>query len=176
MKNIPARTTNIELRLRGAITLLEQGKNQQARIALEKLLLRSPRNFNVLHLLGAAAFSLKDYQVAIDFIEKPIAYDELLVVVDDALGRARDSGQQEAKRAEAVRLLSGLTDRQREIMDMILAGHPNKNIAADLKISQRTVENHRAAIMQKTGTKSLPALARLALAAVRPVEAGDLPR
>jgi two-component system, chemotaxis family, CheB/CheR fusion protein len=47
----------------------------------------------------------------------------------------------------------------------VLAGHPSKNIAADLRISQRTVENHRASIMKKMGTRSLPALARLALAA-----------
>ena len=52
-----------------------------------------------------------------------------------------------------------------QIMDLVLAGHPSKNIAADLGISQRTVENHRASIMKKTGSKSLPALARLALAA-----------
>ncbi|MEP6828444.1 MAG: LuxR C-terminal-related transcriptional regulator [Aestuariivirga sp.] len=58
-----------------------------------------------------------------------------------------------------------LTPRQREIMDMVVAGHPSKNIAADLKISQRTVENHRAAVMERTGCKSIPALARLALAA-----------
>jgi two-component system CheB/CheR fusion protein len=50
-------------------------------------------------------------------------------------------------------------------MEMVLAGHPSKNIAADLGISQRTVENHRAQIMRKTSVKSLPALARLALAA-----------
>jgi two-component system CheB/CheR fusion protein len=50
-------------------------------------------------------------------------------------------------------------------MDLVLAGHPSKNIAADLGISQRTVENHRAAIMKKTGSKSVPALARLAVAA-----------
>jgi two-component system CheB/CheR fusion protein len=52
-----------------------------------------------------------------------------------------------------------------EIIDMVLAGHPSKNIAADLHLSQRTVENHRAAIMLRTGTKSLPALARLVIAA-----------
>jgi two-component system CheB/CheR fusion protein len=50
-------------------------------------------------------------------------------------------------------------------MAKVLAGLPNKNIAADLAISQRTVENHRAAIMRKTGAASLPALARLAFAA-----------
>jgi two-component system CheB/CheR fusion protein len=50
-------------------------------------------------------------------------------------------------------------------MDLVLAGHPSKNIAADLGISQRTVENHRASIMKRTGSKSVPALARLALAA-----------
>ena len=50
-------------------------------------------------------------------------------------------------------------------MERVLAGQPSKNIAADLGISQRTVENHRAAIMKRTGSKSLPALARLALLA-----------
>jgi two-component system CheB/CheR fusion protein len=61
--------------------------------------------------------------------------------------------------------LNGLTSRQRQILDLVLAGHPSKNLAADLGISQRTVENHRAAIMQKTGSRSIPALIRLAVAA-----------
>jgi two-component system CheB/CheR fusion protein len=50
-------------------------------------------------------------------------------------------------------------------MDRVLAGQPSKNIAADLGISQRTVENHRASIMKRTGSESLPALARLAVTA-----------
>lgn len=58
-----------------------------------------------------------------------------------------------------------LTPRQRQVMELVLAGHPSKNIAAHLKISPRTVENHRAAIMQRTGATSLPALARIAVGA-----------
>ena len=61
--------------------------------------------------------------------------------------------------------IAKLTPRQREVMGLVLAGHPSKNIAADLNISQRTVENHRAAIMPRTGATSLPALARLAIGA-----------
>ena len=61
--------------------------------------------------------------------------------------------------------IRGLTPRQRQVMDMVLAGQPSKNIAADLNISRRTVENHRAAIMKRTGATSLPALARLVFCA-----------
>ncbi|TKD12961.1 hypothetical protein FBT96_19830 [Rhodobacter capsulatus] len=63
--------------------------------------------------------------------------------------------------------LSGLTPRQRQVMELVLAGHPSKNIAVDLGISQRTVENHRAAVMRQTGATSLPALARIALGSAR---------
>jgi DNA-binding CsgD family transcriptional regulator len=70
-----------------------------------------------------------------------------------------------ACRQSAAKRVARLTPREREVLQMVLAGHPSKNIAADLDISQRTVESHRAAIMKKTGSKCLPALARLALAA-----------
>jgi DNA-binding NarL/FixJ family response regulator len=68
-------------------------------------------------------------------------------------------------REAAARSLSNLTTRQHQVMQRVLDGHPSKNIASDLGISQRTVENHRASIMKKTGAHSLPALARLVLAA-----------
>ena len=61
--------------------------------------------------------------------------------------------------------IATLTVRQREILEHVLAGQPSKIIAADLGISQRTVDNHRAAIMRKTASKSIPALVRTALAA-----------
>jgi two-component system CheB/CheR fusion protein len=66
---------------------------------------------------------------------------------------------------EAAIRMAGLTTRERQIMAMVLAGHASKHIAGTLGISPRTVENHRASIMQKTNAKSLPELVRLALAA-----------
>ncbi len=102
---------------------------------------------------------------AIDFIEKPVRWKDLLASIDRALELSRDEAKLLDWQADAKLHLKGLTKRQHQVMEMVLAGHPSKNIAADLGISQRTVENHRASIMKKTGTKSLPALARLALAA-----------
>jgi PAS domain S-box-containing protein len=102
---------------------------------------------------------------ASDFIEKPVSSLELLIGIERVLEQARDSRNITAWREGAAGRMAELTERQREIMDLILAGHPNKNIAADLGLSQRTVETHRATIMKKTGSKSLPALARLAVAA-----------
>jgi len=100
-----------------------------------------------------------------DFIEKPVGPDDLLATIHAALDQGQDASKRQAWHDSAAHQLADLTPRQRQIMDMVLAGHPSKNIAADLGISQRTVENHRAAIMKKTGSKSLPALARLAIAA-----------
>ncbi len=102
---------------------------------------------------------------ALDFIEKPVGECELIASIERALEQAHDSTKLFAWQDEAAGRVSSLTPRQRQIMDLVLAGHPSKNIAADLGISQRTVENHRAAIMKNTGSQSLPALARIALAA-----------
>ena len=103
---------------------------------------------------------------ALDFLEKPVRREDLISSIGRALEQSRDQTKLVAWRKDAAEHVSGLTTRQRDIMERVLAGHPSKNIAMDLGISQRTVENHRAAIMRKTGAKSLPALARLAIAAV----------
>jgi two-component system, chemotaxis family, CheB/CheR fusion protein len=102
---------------------------------------------------------------ALDFIEKPIGRPELIAGIERALELSQDSSKLLKLRESASAHLAGLTPRQRDVMERVLAGQPSKNIAADLCISQRTVENHRAAIMKRTGSKSLPALARLALLA-----------
>ncbi len=102
---------------------------------------------------------------AIDFIEKPIGREELIAGLNRALELSRDSNKFVERRESAATHLEGLTPRQIQVMEMVLAGQPSKNIAADLGISQRTVENHRMRIMKRTGSRSLPALARLALIA-----------
>ena len=102
---------------------------------------------------------------AVDFIEKPVSHQDLLASVQRALEQTRDTAALSKLRKTAATCVATLTSRQRQILDLVLAGHPSKNIAADLGISQRTVDNHRAAIMRKTGSTSLPALIRTAIAA-----------
>jgi len=115
---------------------------------------------------GDVSMAVKAMQAgASDFIEKPFGHEELIASITHALEQAPGSARSEDRRMAAASHLNGLTMRQRQILDLVLAGHPSKNIAADLGISQRTVENHRAAIMRKTGSRSIPALIRLAVAA-----------
>ena len=102
---------------------------------------------------------------ALDFIEKPFRHDDLLAVIDRAQKTAYDATERSMRRQAAMTRIAHLTGREQEIMDLVIAGHANKEIAFRLDISQRTVENHRAAVMTKTGTKSLPDLVRLVIAA-----------
>ncbi len=102
---------------------------------------------------------------ALNFIEKPVNRQELLSSIEGAFELSKGSSAATSLREGAVARVATLTTRQRQIMDLVLAGHPSKNIAADLNISQRTVENHRAAIMKKMGAASLPALIRVGIAA-----------
>ncbi len=104
-------------------------------------------------------------QGASDFLEKPVTRIELLQSVAHAIADSRSEDAASGRKIDARARLSMLTPRQLEVMELVLAGAPSKNIAADLGISQRTVENHRAAIMKKTGSASIPALARLAMRA-----------
>lgn len=102
---------------------------------------------------------------AFTVLVKPVSRLALLAEIAAALSASADSNQTRETRQAARNVLAGLTERQQEIMERLLLGQPNKIIADDLGISQRTVENHRAAIMARTATKSLPALARLAMLA-----------
>ena len=102
---------------------------------------------------------------AADFLEKPVRLDKLVASIDRALERAGDSVKHSLWRQAATERLARLTPREREVMDLVIQGRPNKIIADDLGISQRTVESHRAAVMKRVGVKSLPDLVRLVMAA-----------
>jgi FixJ family two-component response regulator len=102
---------------------------------------------------------------ACDVLEKPMGRRDLLASITRAIEGSHEIRLVDAAQEDAAARVAGLTMRQHEIFGLVLAGHPSKNIAADLGISQRTVENHRAAIMHKMCAKSLPELARKAQAA-----------
>jgi two-component system, LuxR family, response regulator FixJ len=102
---------------------------------------------------------------ASDFIEKPFDDEVLLGAVRSALQRRAESGQSNAEREAAVARLASLSQRERQVLDGLIAGHPNKTIAFDLRISPRTVEVYRANLMTKMRASSLSDLVRTALLA-----------
>jgi len=100
---------------------------------------------------------------AVDFIEKPFDDEVLLTAIKAALAR-RAGDRERAARAVAVRdRLKLLSERERQVMDGLVAGKPNKIIAYDLGISARTVEIYRANVMAKMQADSLSALVRMEL-------------
>lgn len=102
---------------------------------------------------------------AVDYIEKTASWADLLAGVARALELSRDAQARQNARETTKARFTKLTGRERDVMMKVLAGLPNKNIASDLKISQRTVENHRASVMRKTGAESLPTLVSMFLGA-----------
>ena len=102
---------------------------------------------------------------AVDFIEKPFEKAVLLGAIDQAFSRLDRSSEARERAKEAEVQLNGLTPREREVLDGLAQGLPNKTIAYDLGISPRTVEIHRANLMTKLGVKSLSEALRIAFAA-----------
>jgi two-component system response regulator FixJ len=102
---------------------------------------------------------------AVDFIEKPFDDEVLLTAIRSALDRYDATGRREAEAAQIAAKLNALSVRERQVLDGLIAGRPNKTIAYDLDISPRTVEIHRANVMTKMGAASLSELVRIALTA-----------
>jgi two-component system, LuxR family, response regulator FixJ len=102
---------------------------------------------------------------AVDFIEKPFDDELLLRAVRSALGQWEKGAQKENERAKLLDKLAALSNREREVLEGLVAGKPNKIIAFDLGISARTVEIYRANLMTKMDAGSLSDLVRMALLA-----------
>ena len=102
---------------------------------------------------------------AVDFLEKPFEKAVLIASIEAAFARMAAAGGAAARAAEAVVVLGILTPREREVLEGLAQGLPNKTIAYDLGISPRTVEVHRANLMAKLDVRSLSDALRLAFAA-----------
>jgi PAS domain S-box-containing protein len=102
---------------------------------------------------------------AVDFLDTPYAPEQLLDSVASALAAIHKSAESDQIGQRFKAQIAGLSGREREVLDGLLAGGTNKTIARDLDISPRTVEAHRARIMERLGARSLPELVQIAVAA-----------
>lgn len=100
-----------------------------------------------------------------DFIEKPFEKAGMVGALQAAAYHLADEDRRQTRRKEAQLVLNALTPRERDVLDGLVQGHPNKTIGYDLGISPRTVEIHRANLMHKVGVHSLSDLLRIAFAA-----------
>ena len=100
---------------------------------------------------------------AVDFIEKPFNNELLLDRIQTVVAQSVQADCARAKRNEILNRLKSLTPRERQVFDLVVAGEVNKSIAHHLSISEKTVEIHRANVMNKMGAKSLASLVKMAI-------------
>ena len=102
---------------------------------------------------------------AVEFLEKPFERTVLIAAIETALAQAARADRGDLTAADAVVRLAVLTQRERDVLDGMVRGRPNKLIAYDLSIATRTVEVHRANLMEKLSARSLSDVLRIAFAA-----------
>ena len=102
---------------------------------------------------------------AVDFIQKPFRDQELLDRIRQALATDEERREEQQQHVEVANRLERLTNREREVFDLVVTGKPNKVIAYELGVSQRTVEIHRARVMEKMQARSLADLVKMHMSA-----------
>ena len=100
---------------------------------------------------------------AVDFIEKPFSYRQAVSIVQKAFQRDAERRERQRRQAQVAARLAVLTERERAVLRCVIAGKPNKLIAEELEISVKTVEFHRAKLMEKMAVDSVAGLVQLAL-------------
>ncbi len=100
---------------------------------------------------------------AIDFIQKPFSYKDVLSVIEKAFERDAKIRERRTRQSRIAGRLATLTEREREVLQRVIEGRPNKIIASELDISMKTVEFHRAKVMEKMGVTSVAELVQFAM-------------
>jgi two-component system response regulator TtrR len=140
-------------------------------LQLQEILLRLRQNIPTIFVTGHGDVPMAVNAIkrgALDFIEKPFRDEELLTKIEGAVGIERGLSDSRARYRLIAPRLATLTAREREVMRRVVEGKPNKCIAKDLAISIKTVEAHRAKMMEKLGVTSIAELVRVAVAAEEP--------
>jgi two-component system, LuxR family, response regulator FixJ len=154
--------------LRGGCLIVDIRMPGMGGLELQEELVRRKANIPVIVMTGHADVPLAVRAMragAIDFVEKPFDQERMLQSVSDALAAGERAQSRAAEAKQARELLNLLTPREREILDQLVKGHANKVVAHQLGISPRTVEIHRASIMEKLHARNLSNVVRTALAA-----------
>jgi two-component system response regulator FixJ len=147
----------VDMRMQGMTGLEIQEKIANRDRAVPVIIITGNPDFR------SAVAALK--QGAVDFLEKPVDPKVLIDFVEKAMSKREYELGEREKLAQAQARFGVLTPRERDVLRHLLIGRPNKIIARELGLSPRTVEIHRARVMEKTGAGSLPRLVRMALAA-----------
>ncbi|MDB5809570.1 MAG: fixJ2 [Betaproteobacteria bacterium] len=140
--------------------------NGMSGLAFQKELKRRAPDFPLIFVTSHASVASAVAAMrggAADYLEKPVGADVLLAAIEKALKVERLRRREHEKKLAVAASLDKLTSRELEIMRFVIAGKMNKTIADELCISIKTVEAHRARVMQKAGVDSVAALVRLAL-------------
>ena len=151
-----------------AVLLLDVRMNGMSGLEVQELLRSKNADLPIIFITGhgdvpMAVNALK--KGAVDFIEKPFDLQALKQQVEEMLVDAREKRMQNERRNINVALLGRLTPREQQVLERIVAGRLNKQIADDLGISIKTVEAHRASIMVKTNSRTIVDLMRVVMGA-----------
>ena len=135
-------------------------------ISLQKCLLKDGCRLPVIVMTGHGSVDTAREAFraqAVDFLEKPIDHVRLKSALDEAFARQAATHDRLRQNAEVERLRACLTPREREVIDLVVTGRHNREVAEALGISTRTVEVHKARLMSKLGVDNVPGLVRLSL-------------
>jgi two-component system, LuxR family, response regulator FixJ len=151
---------------RGGCLLLDVQMPRMTGVELQEQLNVRGWRIPVIFITGHGTVSLAIAAIkagAFDFVEKPLREESLLESIERSLNWHDTAREERLERAQLQARAALLTEREREVLDLVAAGEPNKIIARHLGISFRTVELHRAHIIEKLQARSLSDLIRMAI-------------